>query len=71
MDLVPNLTTNVLETFTETLGIRYHHMDVIVVVAAVNVPGTSGGLCVAKFWMTLVFSLSRALRHLHLSNAPK
>ena len=32
MDLYTYLTTNVLNTFAETLGIGDHHMDVVVVV---------------------------------------
>ena len=53
MDLDPYLTTNVLDTFTKSLGIRYHHVDVVVVVGVVghgiNAPRASVGLCVAIF----------------------
>ena len=46
------LTTYVLQTFAETLGLRSHHGNVtvvvlVIVVAGVIVPGTSVGLCVA------------------------
>ena len=49
VDLDTYLTTNILDTFTETLSIRYHHMDVTVFVAdaGITAPGTGVGLCVA------------------------
>ena len=56
MDLYTYITTNVLDTFTETLGIRYHHVDVIVVGvvgAGVTIPGS--GLYVAVFMVVLSF----------------
>ena len=52
MDLDTYLTSNVLDIFTETLDIKYHHVDVFVVLvgivgASVNLPGTRVGLCIA------------------------
>ena len=47
VDLDSFLTTNVLKTFSESLGIWYHHVDVAVVVLGafgVTVPGTVLGL---------------------------
>ena len=41
MDLDAYLTTNVLVTFTDTLGIRYHYVDITVVALVV------GGVAVA------------------------
>ena len=64
MDLHVYLITNVLDTFTETPGIRYHHVDVAVVVlvvfsiacVGVIVPGTSDvSMCVAVHMVVLGF----------------
>ena len=59
-DLDPYLTTSVLDTFTETLAIRYHHVYVIVIVvgdvgAGVTTPATGVGLCVAISMVVLGF----------------
>ena len=42
VDLDPYLTTNVLDSFTETLGIRYHHVNSIVVVGDAVVAVNNG-----------------------------
>ena len=57
MDLDTYLTTNILDTFAEPLGIRYHNVYVILVVVGVGVitPGTSVGLYVAIFMVVLGF----------------
>ena len=49
MDLDTYLTTNVLDTFIETLGIRNYHVDDIMVGvgAGVTTSGTAMGQCVA------------------------
>ena len=54
MDPDPYCTTNILDTFAETLGIRYYCVDVIVFIVGVGdaggtVPGTSVRLCAAIF----------------------
>ena len=55
MDLDHYLTASFLDTFAETLGTRYHNVDVIVIVvvgvigAHITVPGNGVGLCVAIF----------------------
>ena len=54
MDLDTYLTTNVLDTFGETLGMGNHHMDVAVVVIGVFgvdvlIPATDMGLCIPVF----------------------
>ena len=47
----PYLTINVLDTFTECLGIRYHHLNVVG--PGITVPGAGLGQCVAIFMVIL------------------
>ena len=69
--LYPYHNTSVFNTFTETLGIRCHHVDVIVIVGTcVTVPGTGVDLCVANCMLIPVLSLLRAnVEYLHLIRA--
>ena len=58
MDLDTYLTTNVLDTFAETLDIRKHHTDAVVVVsvgAGVTISGTEEGLWVTVFMVVPIF----------------
>ena len=64
MDLDPYLTTNVLETFTEILGIRNNHVDVSVVVLAVvgvgvMVPEQLWACVLLYLWLFILLSLLR------------
>ena len=59
VDLYPYPTTNVLDIFAKTIGIRHNHVDVVVVIAGVidvGVPGTGVGLCDAKCRVVLGFN---------------
>ena len=50
MDQDTYLAMNVLDTFTETLGIMSYDVDVIVVIGfSVTTPGTGMGMCIAIF----------------------
>ena len=54
MDLDTYLTTNILDTFAETPGIGYHHVDVVGVIgASVTTPGMGVGQCVTTFMIVL------------------
>ena len=69
---IPTLPLNLLDTFTEAFGIRYHYVNIIVVVvgAGITNPGTGMGLCVAAFMVVLGFNLFRAhVGYLHLNRA--
>ena len=66
MDLHSYLTTNDLDTFAETLSIRYHHVNVIVVVVGLVVAGvipcgTDMGLCFAIFMVVPGFKSIKGL----------
>ena len=75
MDMDSYLTTNILDTFTEILGIRNNHMDVVVVVVSVvgvgfTTPGTEVSLCLAVFMAIPGLSLlSDHMGYLHLDRA--
>ena len=69
VDLDAYFTTNVLETFNDTHGKRYHHVDVAVVVLVVDVvtaPRTVVSLCVAVCMVVLGFKYIESLWELLL-----
>ena len=75
VDLNATFTTNVIETFTKTLRIRYHHVDVtvvVLVVVGVIVPlSCFGPVYCLYLWLLLVLSLLRAhVGYFHLKISP-